>query len=121
VRRDERGAVSIQMVVLMPVLFAIAFTGLQAGLYFYGRDAALAAATTGARAAAAEHGTPNACQAAARAFITSLGDVLTHTEISCTRTATRVAVQVSGTTLSVIPGWQPKLEQSTNLPVERIT
>ena len=50
-RRDERGSVSIQMVVLMPVLFAIAFTGLQAGLYFYGRSAALAAATTGARAA----------------------------------------------------------------------
>ena len=120
-RRDERGAVSIQMVVLMPVLFAIAFTGLQAGLYFYGRSAALATATTGARAAAAEHGTNADCQAAARAFITSLGDVLTSPEISCTRTATRVQVQVSGITLSVIPGWQLRVEQSTNLPVERVT
>ena len=121
VRRGERGAVSIQMVVLMPVLFAIAFTGLQAGLYFYGRDAAMAAATTGARAAAAEHGTPVDCQGAARAFISSLGDVLTSPEISCARTATRVEVRVSGVTLSVIPGWQPRVTQSTNLPVERVT
>lgn len=120
-RRDERGSVSIQMVFLMPVLFAIAFTGLQAGLYFYGRSAAMAAATTGARAAAAENGTSADCQAAARSFIASLGDVLTNPDISCNRTATRVEVRVSGTILSVIPSWDPRVEQVSSLPVERVT
>ena len=45
----ERGSLSVQLVVIMPVLFTIAFAGMQAGLYFYGRSAALSAATTGAQ------------------------------------------------------------------------
>ena len=88
--RSERGSVSVQMVVIMPLLFLIAFTGLQAGLYFYGRSGALSAATTGARAAAAEHGTAEDCQRAAAAFIASLGDVLTQPRIQCARTAGEV-------------------------------
>ena len=118
---DERGSMSIQMVVLMPVLFSIAFTGVQAGLFFYGRSAALSAATTGARAAAAEHGTTTACHQAAAGFLSQLGDVLTHPTIDCRRTATAVTVRVAGTTLSVIPGWHPVAEQVSVLQVERLT
>jgi Flp pilus assembly protein TadG len=109
------------MVVIMPLLFGIAFTGLQAGLFFYGRSAAMSAATTGARAAAADGGTAADCQQAAAAFIASLGDVLNTASIDCRRTATTVTVRVSGTTLSVIPGWQPLVEQQAVQPVERIT
>ncbi|MGC3995459.1 MAG: TadE/TadG family type IV pilus assembly protein [Propionicimonas sp.] len=112
---------SVQMVVLMPLLFGIAFTGMQAGLFFYGRSAALSAATTGARAAAAERGTTTACHRAAEAFLAQLGDVLTDPSIDCTRNATTVTVRVAGTTLSVIPGWQPRAEQVAVKPVERIT
>jgi Flp pilus assembly protein TadG len=118
---DERGSMSVQMVVLMPLLFGIAFTGMQAGLFFYGRSVALSAATTGARAAATEHGTTTACHQAAEAFITQLGDVLTNPIIDCTRTATTVTARVAGTTLSVIPGWQPRAEQVAVQQVERIT
>jgi Flp pilus assembly protein TadG len=109
------------MVVLMPLMFAIAFTGLQAGLFFYGRSAALSAATTGARAAAAEGGTTAACHQAAAAFLTSLGDVLTNPEINCARTATTVTVRVAGTTLSVIPGWHPRVAQESAQRAERVT
>lgn len=118
---DERGSMSVQMVVLMPLLFGIAFTGMQAGLFFYGRSAALSAATTGARAAAAEHGTTTDCHQAAEAFIAQLGDVLTNPSIDCARSATSVTVRVAGTTLSVIPGWQPRAEQVAVQQVERIT
>lgn len=117
----ERGAVSVQMVVIMPLMFLIAFTGLQAGLYFYGRSAALSAATTGARAAAAEDGTAADCQEAAAAFIGSLGDVLTSPHIDCGRTATTITVRVSGSTLSVIPGWTPVVAQESVLQRERLT
>ena len=119
--RDERGSVSIQMVWLMPVLFAIVFVGLQAGLFYYGRAAAMSAATTGAQAAALENGTAADCNRAAGAFVTELGDVLTNPEISCTRTAAQALVRVRGTTLSVIPGWNPVVEQSASLRVERVT
>ena len=101
--RGERGSASVQMVVIMPLLFGIAFTGLQAGLYFYGRSAALSAATTGARAGAIEDGTAGDCRQAAAALIASLGDVLTNARIDCVRTATAVTVRVSG---SWRPGWR---------------
>lgn len=117
----ERGSVSVQMAMLMPLLFAIVFSGLQGGLFFYGRSAALSAATIGARAAAAEHGSIAACQRDAAAFIDSLGDVLTPARVECSRTATTVTVWVIGTTLSVIPGWHPTVEQVSIQPVERIT
>lgn len=119
--RGERGSASVQMVVIMPLLFLIAFTGLQAGLYFYGRSGALSAATTGARAAAAEHGTAEDCQRAAAAFIASLGDVLTQPRIACARTVTTVSVEVSGNTLSVIPGWMPQVVQRAVQQTERVT
>lgn len=109
------------MVVLMPLMFTIAFTGLQAGLYYYGRSAAQAVANTGARAAAAE-GAPNgSCEVAATELLADLGDVLTHPAVACIRTATTVTVRVSGRTLSVIPGWDPSVEESAHLPMERIT
>lgn len=119
--QDEHGSVSIQLAVLMPVLFGVAFTGLQAGLYFYGRSAALSAAITGARAAAAEHGTIAQCQHDAEAFLAGLGDVLSRSRVQCSRTATTVTVGVTGTALSVIPGWQPQVDQVAVEPVERIT
>ena len=118
---DERGSTSVQLVVLMPVLFAVAFTGVQAGMYYYGRTAAMAAATTAARAAATEHGTNQDCHAAATSFLTELGDVLTNPTITCTQTATTVRVTISGDTLSVIPGWIPRVEQAMNLPKERLS
>ena len=119
--RDERGSASIQVVVLLPVLFGLLFTALQIGLYFYGRTAASSIATVGARAAAAENGTRQACQQAAGAFAASLGDALNHTQISCTVTATTVTVRVTGTTLSVIPGWTMYADQTSTLPKERLT
>lgn len=119
--RGQRGSLSIQMVVLMPTLFTIAFTGLQAGLYFYGRSAAMSAATTGARAAAADGGSLTGCHAAAAGFLANLGDVLTSPRIECAATATTVTVRVAGTTLSAIPGWTPQVEQVAFQQAERIT
>lgn len=118
---DERGSMSVQMVVIMPLMFLVAFTGLQAGLFFYGRSAAMSAATTGARAAATEGGTIGDCRQAATAFITSLGDVLTNPRIDCTRTATTVTARVSGSTLSVVPGWTPLVDQQAVQQVERLS
>lgn len=118
---DERGSVSIQLAMLMPVLFGVAFTGLQVGLFFYGRSAALSAATLGARAAAAEHGSIAQCRHDAEEFISSLGDVLSRSRVQCARTATTVTVRVTGTTLSLIPGWHPQVDQVAVQPVERIT
>ena len=120
-RDDERGSATIEAVVILPVLFGLLFTALQIGLYFYGRTAASSTASVGARAAAAENGTGQACRQAATAFAASLADALSNPQITCAATATTVTVRVTGTTLSVIPGWTMRADQTITLPKERIT
>ena len=53
---SERGAVTIQLVMLLPVLFGIVFLGLQAALYYYAATVAGAAAQDGARGGRALRG-----------------------------------------------------------------
>ena len=118
---DERGSATIQFVVLLPISFGLLFTALQIGLYFYGRTAASSTASVGARAAAAENGSPQACRQAATAYAASLGDALGNPHIACTVTATTVTVRVTGTTLSVMPGWVIQADQTVTLAKERIT
>ena len=122
-RRDEHGSVSIQLVILLPALFAVMFLGMQAALFYHARSVAIAAAQEGARAASAESGTQSDGVAAADAFVSDAGgdDVLSGVSVTADRTATTVTVTVIGNSLSVIPGWTPRIEQSASLPTERIT
>ena len=92
--------VTVQLVVLMPALFALMFAGVQAAMFYHGRTVAIAAAQEGARAAAAQNGTIGAGEAAASAFVAAAG---------------------GDGVLSVIPGWTPTVTQSASAPVERLT
>ncbi|GAA4699845.1 TadE/TadG family type IV pilus assembly protein [Nocardioides conyzicola] len=121
--RDERGSASIQLVILLPALFAVLFVGMQAALFYHARTVAIAAAQEGARAAGAEHGHESDGVQAANDFIVEAGghDVLTSTSSTANRTATQATVTVSGFSLSVIPGWHVRITQSATAPVERLT
>lgn len=122
-RRTERGSVSIELVILLPALFAILFLGVQAALYYHARTVAIAAAEEGARAAGSQSGREGDGVTAASAFVATAGgdDVLEHATATATRTTTTASVTVHGTSLSVIPGWHPAITQSASVPVERIT
>jgi Flp pilus assembly protein TadG len=122
-RRDERGSTSIELLIILPALFAVMFLGVQAALYYHARTVAIAAAQEGARTAGAEHGRTSEGVGAARAFIADAGgnDVLLGPSVSGTRTATVATVRVVGKSLSVIPGWAPVVRQSASVPVERLT
>jgi Flp pilus assembly protein TadG len=118
----ERGSASAEMVVLLPMLFVVLFSGVQGALFYHARTLASAAAQEGARTAAAEHGTLSAGTAAAAGFLDEVaGDSLTGVTVTGTRTATVATVTVGGTSLSIVPGWTLTVEQSATLPVERIT
>ena len=121
--RSERGSTSVQMVILMPVLFSVMFLGLQAALFYHARTVAIAAAQEGARAAGAETGSASDGIAAATSFVAAAGgsDVLENASVSGSRSATQATVTVRGVALSVIPGWSPIVQQSATVPVERIT
>lgn len=109
--------------ILLPALFAVLFLGMQAALFYHARVVAIAAAQEGARAASAETGNQQDGVDAARDFVDEAGgdDVLEGAAASVERTAMTVTVTVTGHSLSVIPGWSPKIVQSASLPTERLT
>lgn len=121
--RGEKGSVSIEVVILMPALFALMFLGMQAALHYQARTVAIAAAQQGARAAGAEHGREADGVRAADNFVDEAGgaDVLTGTSTNASRTATRATVTVTGFSLNVIPGWKVRITQTVSVPVERLT
>ncbi|MHB1488880.1 MAG: TadE/TadG family type IV pilus assembly protein [Cellulomonas sp.] len=121
--RGDRGAVTVQVVVLMPAMFLLMFTGMQAALIYHGRTVALAAAQEGARVAAVMSSTAQAGEVAASQFVDSAGgqDVLRDATVTATRDATTAQVTVSGTTLTVVPGWVPTITQSAVAPLEQVT
>src|SRR3712207_2545703 len=89
-RRSDRGSASVELVILLPALFAVMFLGMQAALYHHARTVAIAAAQEGARAAAGEQGRESDGIAAATAFVTEAGgnDVLPGASTIAVRTAT---------------------------------
>src|SRR5688572_16127547 len=122
-RRDQTGSASIELVILLPALFAVMFIGMQAALFYQARTVAIAAAQEGARAAGAEHGREADGVGAANGFLAEAGgdDVLTATSTTANRTTTTATVTVTGFSLSVIPGWTVRITQSASVPVERLT
>ncbi|CCH75950.1 TadE family protein [Nostocoides japonicum T1-X7] len=123
VKENERGSTSVQMVLLMPALFAVMFLGMQGALFYHARTVALAAAQEGVRTAAGLDGTGAAGSQDAYAFVDAAGgdDVLIGARVIASRSATNATVTVSGRSLSVVPGWRPTVTQSASAPVERIT
>ncbi len=121
--RNERGSVSIHLVILLPALFAVMFLGMQAALFYHARTVAIAAAQEGAKAAGGENGKESDGVQAAEAFIAEAGgdDVLTGATTTANRTGTTATVVVQGHSLSVIPGWSPVVRQVASVPVERLT
>ncbi|MGL5858788.1 MAG: TadE/TadG family type IV pilus assembly protein [Angustibacter sp.] len=112
----------MQMVILMPMLFAVMFLGVQGALLYHARTVALAAAQEGARTAAGLGGSSTAGAKDAHAFVSAVGDdALTGPGVRSSRSATNATVTVTGRSLSVIPGWTPTVTQSASAPVERIT
>lgn len=117
----ERGSATIQLVVLLPALFSLMFLGVQAALMYQGRTIALAAAQEGARDSAAENGSTTAGISTANSFIAASTAGLEGTSVSGSRSATTATITVTTYTVSVIPGWKPKVTQSAAMPVERLT
>ncbi|MFD6177251.1 MULTISPECIES: TadE family protein [unclassified Isoptericola] len=118
----ERGSASIELVVLLPALFTLLFLGLQGALYFYAQSVATAAAAEGARTAAALNATSSLGAAAASDFAADVGTrALREVSVDAARDQTTATVTVSGASVSVIPLWQPVIQRTVTVPVERLT
>lgn len=116
---NERGSASIQMVMLMPALFAVLFLGLQAALYYYAATVAGGAAQDGARVAAAygSGGAPAGAAAATSSLDQSHGSLQNYS-VTHTSDGFGPQITVSGESLSVIPGMVFTVTRSASLPWE---
>lgn len=119
--RSERGSATVEMVFIMPLLMLIVWVAMGAAMYYYGRTTALSSAQAGAAAWAAEHGTAADCRSAALDLASRVGDALGSPQVACTRAGDSITVTVSGSVLSLVPGWTPHVSQSATVPAERLT
>lgn len=120
----DGGSASLEIAILGPALLLLVFTVVQAGLWFYARSLALAAAQEGVAAARAYNAPYDAGVRRARAFVDrSAGDSLQSATVSgAGTTATVVRVEVRGRALSVLPGIPGMpVSQVAEGPVERFT
>ncbi|MFJ9517301.1 TadE/TadG family type IV pilus assembly protein [Kitasatospora sp. NPDC101801] len=72
-RRGDRGALTISLALVFPVVLFLVFLVVQAALYWYAGQAALTAAREGADAGRVRGGTPEAGELRARDFLNRVG------------------------------------------------
>lgn len=122
--RDDRGATTLEMVILFPALLLLIFGIIQGAFWYHARNVALAAATSGLLAASVENGSAGSGQEAASSFLSRAGgsDILPVVQISADRSATEASVTITGRAPSFVPGLPGlKVSQTASGPVERFT
>jgi len=117
----ERGSVTVELTVLMPVLLATLFGGIQAGVVFHARHIAIAAAQEGVRDAAAyQAALADGIRTAEAVAGDWGGSTLTGIQVTGQRSSTRASITVQGAVVSFLPGLTWPIEQTATLPVERL-
>ena len=122
--RRDAGSASLEIAILGPALLLLLFTVIQAGMWFYARNLALAATQEGVDAARGYQASSAAGVARAHSFLQrAAGDSLQAVTVSATgSSATAVRIEVRGRCLSLIPGLAGlAITQSAQGPVERFT
>jgi len=123
-RGVERGAATLELVVIFPVVLLITFGVIEAALWYHARNVALAAAEEGVRVATGDGGSLDAGIGEARDFALRAGadDILSAVTVDFAGDDTEVSITVSGHSLSLFPGWSGhEVSQTASGPVERFT
>jgi Flp pilus assembly protein TadG len=120
---NERGALILSYVIIVPVFMAALLVIVQASLWYLAREAALAAARQGADAARVLHAPPGAGRSAALAFARSDASGYLLQPDAFTRGSTPAIVQitVTGKVPSLVPGLPIAVTQVAQAPVEQFT
>jgi len=136
--RGDRGATSLELAIVTPLLFLLIGTAVQVGLWYHARSIALSAAQEGARAARLPATSEAAADAAGTAralrYLDQLGsDVLVPGSLAVTpergvadaRAAALggitdvVSIRVRSQVVSIVPGLALDVDQVSTVPVER--
>lgn len=117
---DDRGSVSVEIVIATPVLIFLFLLIVQFGLWSHATHIAQAAAANGLAAARVDTGTSADGTAAAQNTLTQLGGgPLQDTHVTVSRDTDAVAVHIDGTASSVIPFLEIPVHATATGPRER--
>ncbi|MFE0766056.1 TadE/TadG family type IV pilus assembly protein [Streptomyces smyrnaeus] len=120
--REDRGAVTTQLVILFPLLILTALLAVQFALAWHAQHIAQYIAQDALAAARPQHASAADGQAQARHRLGTLaGRILTRPNVTVTRSATRVQVHVTGGVLQAVPVLKLRASGAAEGPVERVT
>jgi len=118
--RDDSGMTTLEVAILFPAMLILVFGIAQTALWYMARTAALSAAQQGVNAGRTYGAAPGDGVSAAQDFLAAqVGDILTggHARIAKSDRGT-LRISVTGTSLSLIPGWKISVTQSAQGPKE---
>lgn len=116
----ETGSVSLELVVGFVAVLLLVFSGIQAGMYFFARSVALAAAQEGVREARVLPLDPARGQAAAEAYLAQAGgSSLVNPQVVLTVSGTDVTVTVISEVQDLLGGIMDlSISQTSTGPIE---
>ena len=117
-RRSEEGLTSTELAVVMPILIALVLVPFQVALWWHARQVADAAARDAVDAAQVATATEDDGIRAAEWFLEAAGNV-TDPQVTVTRTAETVRVEVTGTAPRILPGFDWQVTARASGPTER--
>ena len=120
--RGDRGAVTAQLVVVVPLLLILALTVVQVALAWHARHIAQYAAERALAAARVKDGSASEGRAQGRRSLVQLGSrVLTSPSVTVRRTSSQATADVKGSVMPVVPGLHLTATGTASGAVERIT
>ncbi|MGS0688850.1 TadE/TadG family type IV pilus assembly protein [Nakamurella sp. GG22] len=121
-RDPDRGSVTTEAVIIVPVVVVLTMVVLQFVLLWHGRHVAQSAAQSAARSAAAYQSTAAVGQADGDAYLQQVApNLLPGRSVQVNRDATTVTVTVTADVLTVIPFGSFTVDESAAAPVEAFT
>ncbi len=116
----DRGAASIELALITPVLMLTVLLLVQGALAYHARNAVLAAAQEGARAARVEGGTTADGEQKALGYLSSVAPQLVEGPTAVvTRNSQTARVTVTGRVVAVVPFFHFRVQATSDAPVER--
>jgi Flp pilus assembly protein TadG len=117
----DRGSSPVELAILAPAILLALFASIQTAAVFMARSVALSAAQEATTAERAYDAADGAGQARGEQFLARAGDWLRGGQVTVARTGTQVTTTVTGSAISLVPGFTFTVRQTAHGEVERFT
>ncbi|WEH37907.1 TadE/TadG family type IV pilus assembly protein (plasmid) [Streptomyces sp. AM 4-1-1] len=116
----DRGAMSLEMLIIFPVVLMAILLVVHVGLWWHAKNVAMSAAQLGVESARVRGASAGAGTTEAREFLSRAGGSISGTSVSGSKGAT-VTIRVTGYVDTMIPGLKLRIDQHADAAAERVT